>query len=70
MKMNQRVMTLDEFTIQELRNYPGATGQLSGLLWTLDWRPSAECGGEQGRHCDILGKSVNQCTGRVREEAG
>lgn len=25
-------MTLDEFTIQELRNYPGATGQLSGLL--------------------------------------
>lgn len=32
MKLNQRVMTLDEFTIQELRNYPGATGQLSGLL--------------------------------------
>lgn len=32
MKMNKRVMTLDEFTIQELRNYPGATGQLSGLL--------------------------------------
>jgi fructose-1,6-bisphosphatase I len=32
MKMNQRVLTLDEFTIQELRNYPGATGQLSGLL--------------------------------------
>lgn len=30
--MNQRVLTLDEFTIQELRNYPGATGQLSGLL--------------------------------------
>lgn len=30
--MNQRVMTLDEFTIQELRNFPGATGQLSGLL--------------------------------------
>lgn len=32
MRLNQRVMTLDEFTIQELRNYPGATGQLSGLL--------------------------------------
>lgn len=32
MKMKQRVLTLDEFTIQELRNYPGATGQLSGLL--------------------------------------
>ncbi|SDG94858.1 D-fructose 1,6-bisphosphatase [Chitinophaga filiformis] len=30
--MNRKVMTLDEFTIQELRNYPGATGQLSGLL--------------------------------------
>lgn len=29
---NQKVMTLDEFTIQELRNFPGATGQLSGLL--------------------------------------
>lgn len=25
-------MTLDEFTIQDLRNYPAATGQLSGLL--------------------------------------
>ncbi|WP_291906218.1 class 1 fructose-bisphosphatase [Chitinophaga sp. CB10] len=32
MNHKQRVMTLDEFTIQELRNYPGATGQLSGLL--------------------------------------
>lgn len=26
------VMTLEEFTIQELRNFPQATGQLSGLL--------------------------------------
>lgn len=25
-------MTLDEFTIQDLKNYPAATGQLSGLL--------------------------------------
>lgn len=32
MKVNHHVMTLDEFTIQELKNYPGATGQLSGLL--------------------------------------
>ena len=32
MSINRKVMTLDEFTIQELRNYPGATGQLSGLL--------------------------------------
>lgn len=30
--MNRQVQTLDEFTIQELRNFPGATGQLSGLL--------------------------------------
>ncbi len=27
-----KLMTLDEFTIQELRNFPSATGQLSGLL--------------------------------------
>lgn len=32
MNYKQKVMTLDEFTIQELRNFPGATGQLSGLL--------------------------------------
>lgn len=32
MNSKQSVMTLDEFTIQELRNFPGATGQLSGLL--------------------------------------
>lgn len=28
----RRLMTLDEFTIQELRNFPAATGELSGLL--------------------------------------
>ncbi|MGV3765891.1 MAG: class 1 fructose-bisphosphatase [Chitinophagaceae bacterium] len=28
----RKVMTLDEFTIQELRNFPTATGALSGLL--------------------------------------
>ncbi|WP_205687104.1 class 1 fructose-bisphosphatase [Chitinophaga rhizosphaerae] len=32
MKFNRQVMNLDEFTIQDLKNYPGATGQLSGLL--------------------------------------
>ncbi|RAJ06892.1 fructose-1,6-bisphosphatase I [Chitinophaga skermanii] len=32
MNSKQKVMTLDEFTIQELRNFPEATGQLSGLL--------------------------------------
>jgi len=28
----RRVLTLDEFTIQELRQFPAATGELSGLL--------------------------------------
>ncbi len=31
MKGFRKVMTLDEFTIQELRNFPTATGELSGL---------------------------------------
>lgn len=30
--VNRQVLTLDEFTIQQLRNFPGATGQLSNLL--------------------------------------
>jgi fructose-1,6-bisphosphatase I len=30
--INRRVQTLDEFTIQQLRNFPNATGELSGLL--------------------------------------
>jgi len=29
---NRRVLTLDEFTIQQLRDFPKATGELSGLL--------------------------------------
>lgn len=32
MKVNRRVQTLDEFTIQQLRNFPHATGELSNLL--------------------------------------
>ncbi|MES2894321.1 MAG: class 1 fructose-bisphosphatase [Bacteroidota bacterium] len=32
MTINRRVQTLDEFTIQQLRNFPNATGELSGLL--------------------------------------
>ncbi len=32
MQTNRRVLTLDEFTIQELRQFPSATGELSGLL--------------------------------------
>ncbi len=30
--INRQVLTLDEFTIQQLRNFPMATGELSGLL--------------------------------------
>ena len=30
--VNRKVLTLDEFTIQQLRNFPKATGELSGLL--------------------------------------
>ncbi len=30
--INRKVLTLDEFTLQQLRNFPGATGELSRLL--------------------------------------
>jgi len=32
MNVNRKVLTLDEFTIQQLRNFPNATGELSSLL--------------------------------------
>src|SRR5271156_407089 len=32
MLVNRRVLTLDEFTIQQLRNIPNSTGELSNLL--------------------------------------
>jgi fructose-1,6-bisphosphatase I len=32
MNINRTVLTLDEFTIQQLRNFPKATGELSSLL--------------------------------------
>ncbi|MGB8194662.1 MAG: class 1 fructose-bisphosphatase [Chitinophagaceae bacterium] len=32
MNINRRVLTLDEFTIQQVRNFPQATGELSSLL--------------------------------------
>lgn len=32
MSINRRVQTLDEFTIQQMRDFPHATGELSGLL--------------------------------------
>src|SRR6266705_2547122 len=33
--VNRKVLTLDEFTIQQLRAFPQATGELSGLLWDI-----------------------------------
>jgi fructose-1,6-bisphosphatase I len=35
MSVNRKVLTLDEFTIQQLRNFPQATGELSSLLRDL-----------------------------------
>lgn len=35
MNINRKVSTLDEFTIQQLRNFPQATGELSSLLRDL-----------------------------------
>ena len=32
MSVNRKVLTLDEFTLQQLRNFPNATGELSNLL--------------------------------------
>src|SRR6516225_2544060 len=32
MSVSRRVLTLDEFTIQQLRQFPHATGELSNLL--------------------------------------
>src|SRR5690349_12755655 len=32
MSVNRKVLTLDEFTIQQLRDFPNATGELSSLL--------------------------------------
>lgn len=32
MAINRNVLTLDEFTIKQMRSFPGATGELSGLL--------------------------------------
>ena len=32
MGINRKVQTLDEFTIQQMRDFPNATGELSGLL--------------------------------------
>src|SRR3954452_17965073 len=32
MAINRKIQTLDEFTIQQLRDFPNATGELSGLL--------------------------------------
>ena len=44
--MNRKVMTLDEFTIQETRKFPQATGELSALLRDI------------GLACKIINKQV------------
>ena len=35
MSINRNILTLDEFTIQQLRGFPAATGELSSLLRDL-----------------------------------
>lgn len=35
MNINRRIQTLDEFTIQQMRDFPHATGELAGLLRDL-----------------------------------
>ncbi len=35
MNFNRKILTLDEFTIQQLRHIPNATGELSSLLRDL-----------------------------------
>ncbi len=35
MNINRRIQTLDEFTIQQMRDFPQATGELAGLLRDL-----------------------------------
>src|ERR1700754_3182598 len=35
MDTNRRIQTLDEFTIQQMRDFPNATGELAGLLRDL-----------------------------------
>jgi fructose-1,6-bisphosphatase I len=43
--VNRNVLTLDEFTIQQLRMFPMATGELSGLLRDMGpCRKKSECG--------------------------
>src|SRR6188472_3210837 len=32
MSINRKIQTLDEFTIQQMRDFPHATGELAGLL--------------------------------------
>ena len=61
MKQSRKLMTLDEFTIQELRDFPTATGELSGLLRTIGLaakRINAEV--NRAGLADILGAAGNE----------
>ena len=49
-RINRQILTLDEFTIYQLRQFPKATGELSSLLRDIGLaakRVNVE--GEQGR---------------------
>lgn len=48
MKASRKLMTLDEFTIQETRRFPNATGELSALLRDI------------GLACKMINKQVNK----------
>ena len=43
--INRKILTLDEFTIQQLRMFPHATGELSNLLRDIGLARSQIAGG-------------------------
>src|SRR6204780_3617928 len=58
MNINRRVLTLDEFTLQQLRMFPNATGELSNLLRDIGVAAKRGNGGDnKGELGDILGDS-------------
>ena len=62
--VNRKVLTLDEFTIQQLREFPHATGELSGLLRDIGLaakRVNVEV--NKAGLVDILGDAGNKCAG-------
>jgi len=40
--VNRQVLTLDEFTLREMRAFPMATGELAGLL-RINWFSFKRC---------------------------